>query len=136
MNLTLIKNPDESKIILYKLTRIIYAETGASSLSAVEALASMTANLCVAQRRDFVDIACDDNIFESLNTHSARHDALMVDAARKDFQMCLRVVQRMMNGTLPDRCSGATKFHRTEHLPNWAVARGSIMEIDNLLFYL
>lgn len=134
MHLTLVKNTDESKMMLYKIARIIYAETNASSLYAVEALASMISNLCVTT--ELADIADDKTIFESLNKNSMRHKNLLVDTYRDDFQMCLRVARKMMNGDLPDSCRGATKFHRIELLPDWAVARGYIAEIDDLLFYL
>ena len=39
MQLNLITNVDDSKIIQYKLARIVYAETDAKSLSVVEAFA-------------------------------------------------------------------------------------------------
>lgn len=136
MHLTLIKNPDESKIIVYKIARVVYAETNASSLAAVESLVSMISNLCVTSKRELADIIEDKNVFESLNADSNRHKDLLVDCARHDFQMCLRVVSRMLNGDLPDRCCGATKFHRSELLPDWAVSRGYIAEVDDLLFYL
>jgi hypothetical protein len=42
----------------------------------------------------------------------------------------------MINGNLPDSVFGATKFHHTDVLPDWAVARGYIAEFDNVLFYL
>lgn len=56
MHLTLIKNPDESKIIVYKIARVVYAETNASSLAAVESLVSMISNLCVTSKRELADI--------------------------------------------------------------------------------
>lgn len=136
MHLRLVKNPDESKIIQYKIARVIYAETNASSLQVVEALASMIANYCVASQRQLADIIEDKSIFESLNTDSVRHGALLVDCRRRDFDMCLRVVQRMLNGDLGDVCSGATKFHRNDSMPEWATSRGYITEVDDLTFYL
>jgi hypothetical protein len=136
MHLTLIKNPDESKIISYKITRVVYAETNASSLSAVEAMVSMIANICMTSKQELIDIIQNKDIFESLNDDFNRHKDLLVDATDRVFQMCLRVVQRMLNGDLCDKCCGATKFHRGELLPDWAVSRGYIAEIDDLLFYL
>ncbi|MDR1337919.1 MAG: hypothetical protein LBJ73_02730 [Rickettsiales bacterium] len=136
MHLTLIKNPDESRIIVYKIARVVYAETKASSLAAVEALASMIANLRTASNQDWADIIEDKNIFESLNADSTRHGDLRTDCASRGFQMCLRVVRMMMKGTLADKCCGAAKFHRSELLPYWAVSRGYIAEIDGLVFYL
>jgi hypothetical protein len=136
MHLTLIKNPDESKIILYKIARIIYAETNASSLRAAEALASLIKNLCISSARQLEDIAKDATVFESLNKNSARHDDLLVDCNRAEFQMCLRVAQRMLSGALPDAARGAVRFHRADTMPGWATSIGSICEIDNLIFYL
>lgn len=136
MHLTLIKNTDDSKILLYKIARLIYAETGATSLAAVEALASMIANICLTSQRELDDIVTDKQIFSSLDRKSSRHDLLLVDAQSRQFQMCLRVVQRMLNGDLADSCCGATKFHHVDVLPGWAVSRGYVAEIDGLLFYL
>jgi hypothetical protein len=136
MHLTLIKNPDESKIIIYKIARLVYAETLCSSLPVVEALVSMISNLCVTSKRELSDIIQDKTIFESLNNESLNHNRLMVDSNQNDFRICLRVVQRMLNGNLPDRCFGATRFHRNDVLPEWATSRGYIAEIDGLFFYL
>ena len=136
MHLTIIKNPDESKIVMYKIARLVYAETFGSSLAAVEALTSMISNLCITSRRELSDIAQDNNIFESLNKNSKRNKYLSIDSGNRNFKMCIRVVQRMFNGNLPDSCFGATKFHHIEVLPDWARSRGYIAEIDGLLFYL
>lgn len=136
MHLTLIRNPNESKIIQYKIARIIYAETNASSLIAVEALAAMIKNLCVTCRRDLTDIVTDCEIFESINQNSIRHSLLAVDVKNRGFEMCLRVVARMIRGDLPDVCNGATRFHRDDVMPKWAMSRGYVAEIDGLFFYL
>jgi hypothetical protein len=136
MHLTLIKNPDESKIILYKIARIVYAETLCSYLAAVEALTSMISNLCATSKREFSDIVQDKNIFESLNKNSLQNKYLMVDVNQNNFKICLRTVQRMLNGNLPDMCMGAVRFHNIKVIPEWATSRGYIAEIDGLLFYL
>ena len=47
MQLVLIKNPDDTQIVAYKLARIVFAETGATSLQIVEAFASMIYNIHV-----------------------------------------------------------------------------------------
>ena len=52
------------------------------------------------------------------------------------LQMCVRVVARMMHGSLPDRCFGAIRFHHTDEMPDWATSRGYIADVDGLLFYL
>ena len=136
MQLELFKNPDETKIILYKIARVVYAETLATSLPVTEALCAMISNLHCQLNKSFLEIISDKNLFESLDTESIRHQYLAVNASQKDFQMCVRVVSRMMNGNLPDSCFGATRFHRADVLPDWAVARGYIADIDGLLFYL
>ena len=136
MQLTLIKNDNDSKIVLYKLARIIYAETLASSLPAVEALASMIGNLCCKSMQQLSDIVADRSVFESLNKNSARHADLLIDSDNSKFQMCLRATKRMVNGQLPDNVHGATRFHRGEISPTWATARGYVAEIDGLFFYL
>ncbi len=136
MQLTLIKNPDESKSIPYKMARIIYAETQAKSLCAVEALASMIQNISGASGISFKQIISDKNLFDSLNKSSPNNKLLNVNPTDRRFQMCLRVVTRMLNGNLPDCCYGATRFHHEDTLPQWAMSRGYIADIDGLLFYL
>ena len=136
MQLTLIENPDNTKIVLYKLARIVYAETLAQSLHLVEAFSSMIYNIHIKQDKSFEDIANDANVFEVLNDKSKRNQFLNINAKDKKFQMCLRVVQRMMNGNLRDFVFGATKFHHTDVMPQWAVSRGYIAEIGDILFYL
>lgn len=132
----LINNPDKTKTPLYKIARIIYAETYAVSLRAVEALAAMIYNNMKATNRTLDMLINDSDLFESLNEKSKHHWALSVDARCRGFQMCLRTVIRMVHGNCPDTCFGAVRFHRDEFLPDWAIARGYIADIDGLLFYL
>ena len=136
MQLTLIKNTDDTKIVPYKIARIVYAETNANSLQLVEAFASMIYNIHIKYNKSFEDIANDKNMFESLNDKSERFKLLNVNADDKKFQMCLRIVQKMMHGNLPDSVFGATKFHHADVMPKWAVARGYIAEFNDVLFYL
>ena len=136
MQLTLIKNMDDTKIVPYKIARIVYAETNANSLQIVEAFASMIYNIHIKYNKSFEDIANDKNMFESLNEKSERFKLLNVNANDKKFQMCLRVVQTMMHGNLRDSVFGATNFHRTNIMPDWATSRGYIAEFDDMLFYL
>jgi NADH:ubiquinone oxidoreductase subunit B-like Fe-S oxidoreductase len=137
MQLTLLKkeNYDDAKATILKIAHIIYAETRAASLPAVEALASMIANLCGRSMRQFSDIASDESVFECLNENSARHSDLLIAEDDSKFQMCLRVAKRMFAGTLPDSVRGAVRFHREDKMPDWAIAAGSVAEIDGLLFY-
>ena len=136
MNLRLIKNPDETKKLSYQIARVVYAETSASSLTAVEALVSMINNASRASGRSFAQIISDTDMFESLNETSVRHEMLSVPPLSRGFQMCLRVVGRMLMGGLPDMCRGATRFHHGDVNPDWARSRGYILDIDELLFYL
>ncbi len=136
MHLKLIKNPDESKKIIYDISRVIYAETHATSLLVVEAMASMIKNISISSKKDFKDIISDESLFDSLKENSRNHQYLKIDSQNRAFQMCMRVVKRMLNGDLADCCFGATKFHHSDEMPDWAVARGYIADIDGLLFYL
>jgi len=137
MQLEIINNPDESQIVLYKAARVIYAETYPSSLPAVEAVASMIRNIMIKTERDLSDVISDETIFDSLNENSPRHKYIDVDIKNnRAFQMCLRVVERMVHGGLTDTCFGATRFHRADEMPDWATSRGYIADVDGLLFYL
>lgn len=136
MQLTLIKNTDASKSIEYKIARVVFAETQARSLRAVEALTSMIQNLSAASGLTPNQIVTDKNLFESLNKLSPTHKYFQTEPTNKGFQMCLRTVKRMLHGALPDCCYGATRFHTDEHIPEWAMSRGYIADIDGLLFYL
>ena len=136
MQLTLIKNTDDTQIISYKLARIIYAETNANSLPTVEAFASMIYNIHTKYNKSFENIIKNKEMFESLNEKSERFKLLNVNANDKKFQMCLRVVQTMLHGNLRDSVFGATNFHHTDVMPEWATSRGYIAEFDDILFYL
>ena len=136
MQLTLIKNPDATISPVYKIARIIYAQTHGSSLTAVEAFASMIANISRASGLSVLDIISDKNIFDANDVNSANHEYLSVPANNRAFQMCLRTAQRMLSGVLPDTCYGATRFHYADTIPSWATSRGYIADIDGILFYL
>ena len=134
--LVLIKNPDDTQIVAYKLARIVFAETGGVSLQIVEAFVSMIYNIHVKQNKSFEDIASDVNIFDVLNPKSERHQYMNIDFNNRKFQMCLRTVKTMLHGNLKDSVFGATKFHRANVIPQWAIARGYIFECEDILFYL
>ncbi len=135
MNLTVIKNPRASDADKYEIARAIYAETGASSLRLVEALASMIANAAAVRGCRPLDIVRDENILSAAAPSAPLHSRMSVDAASAPFQMCLRVTERMLRGTLPDACAGATRCHHDGMIPEWATALGYIAEIDGMLFY-
>ena len=136
MQLTLIKNPDETKLLEYKIARILYAQTHAQSLRLVEMMASLVANNARVTGRDLYGVISDVNLFDVLRPESPDNKLISVDVINCGFQMCLRVVHRMLNGTLGDMCYGATCFHRSDVIPSWATARGYIADIDGFLFYL
>ena len=135
MQLTLIKNQNDFNRDVYKIARIIYAETCAQSLRVVEALASMIANGARINNQSPYDFIVKSGLFESLNKKSTHHDLLNVNSDARTFQMCLRVVDKMLKHNLDDCCFGATKFHRSEFNPSWAFGRGYILELDGLFFY-
>lgn len=136
MQLKLIKNPDETKRINYKIARVIFAETKAVSLPVVEAMASMIKNISVSSNKTLDEIISDKTIFDSLNDASENNKYLKIEANNRSFQMCLRVVNRMMRGVLPDVSCGATRFHSADKIPSWATSRGYILDVDGFLFYL
>ncbi len=131
-----INNPDETQRTIYKIARVVYAETSGTSLRATEALTSMIKNASKKLSRSIMDVISDPEIFDSLNKNSPRHKLLDVNADNRGLQMCVRVAHRMMHGGLPDCCYGATRFHHDDIIPAWAMARGYIADIDGLLFYL
>ena len=136
MQLTLIKNNDDTQIVSYKLARIIFAETDGKSLPIVEAMASMINNIHIKYDKSFESISKDSDLFECLNSESLRYQNLNIDAKDRKFQMCLRTVKTMMRENLPDSVFGATKFHHANVIPDWAVSRGYISECEDILFYL
>ncbi len=135
MQLTLIKNTDASMSDVYRVARVIYAETGAVSLRAVEALSAMIANAARASNRTITQVISDDSLFPVLHDDNPRHGFLTHDANSRAFQMCVRVAVRMLRGGLADATRGAIRFHHDSELPQWAVSRGYIADIDGLLFY-
>ncbi|MBR5904108.1 MAG: cell wall hydrolase [Alphaproteobacteria bacterium] len=136
MQFIVIENHDDTQKVSYKIARIVYAETLAKSLSAVEALSAMIYNIHTKYNKSFEDIADDKDLFDSLSEKSWRHKYLSIPADDRKFQMCLRVVKNMIRGFLNDNVYGATKFHHVDIMPDWAVARGYIAEYEDMLFYL
>ena len=135
MHMTLIKNPDMSASLAYKIGRVVYAQTGATSLRLVETMTSMIENISNATGASYSDIIQDENIFDVLSDKSVHHKRLYVHANDLGFKMCVRTAQRMLSGGLPDKCFGATRFHNADIIPDWAVARGYIADVDGVLFY-
>lgn len=136
MQLELITNPDVSQCVAYKIARVVYAETGATSLLLVEAFTSMISNLARYRGVTPDVVVTDCDVFLSLNENDARHELLNVAPDVRGFQMCLRVVRRMLHGNLPDASFGATRFHRADEMPAWSTSRGYIADVDGMLFYL
>ena len=137
MHLKLIKNPDESQKTTYAIARVVYAASGGgSSLVFAEAITSMIQNICIKTMRELDEIIADKNIFECLDDGSKRHEFMFGDASSRGFQMCLRIVQKMLNGNLPDIVCGATRFHYIDEEPAWAANIGYVAHIGDMLFYL
>ena len=136
MHVTLIKNTDTSETLAYRIARVVFAETGASSLSGVEALVSMIKNASDVSGVSVARIIQDKTMFESLSPTSVHHSRIFEPANSRGFQMCVRVVKRMLAGGLGDMCFGATRFHHASVIPSWATSRGYIADIDGMLFYL
>lgn len=130
------KNEIRDNVLARSVAHVVYAETMANSLRVVEALTSMIQNRAQKTNQSISDVISDANVFESLNKNSQRSKYLNTDETSNKFQMCLRVATRMLHGNLDDMCRHATIFHRDTVLPDWAIARGYILETDGILFYL
>jgi len=137
MQMTLITNPDTSGrlALASKIARVVYAQTGAVSLSLVEAFTSMIKNISDQSSVDIQNIISDSNLFPALEETNIYHERLFVPSVSRGFQMCLRTANRMLAGLLPDKCYGATKYHYADTIPDWALSRGYIADIDGILFY-
>ncbi len=135
MSFVLIHNPDDGGRVAYKIARVVYAETGATSLSLVNAMMSMISNLHKRSGRDIESIVDDASIFDVLNLENPNHNRMHVPANSRVFQMCVRVAKRMLCDGLVDNTRGAVMFHHDGVIPDWAITRGYIAEIDGILFY-
>lgn len=129
MELELISNDTQMTRDAYKIARTVYAETSGKSLPLVEAFTSMIANIARARGITPASVVDDAGLF----THNANTE---IDTTGRAFQMCLRTAQRMLRGNLMDASHGATRFHAANQMPDWAVSRGYIADIDGMLFYL
>lgn len=138
MQMNIVKNPDESGCmnLAHKIARVVYAQTGASSLVLVNAFTSMIQNLSDASGVEILNLIADKSIFPVLDSSDINHYRLHVSANVRAFQMCVRAAYRMLKGQLPDSCFGATRFHRSDEMPAWATSCGYIADIDGMLFYL
>lgn len=135
MQMTLIMNPDLSAGLAYKVARVVYAHTGGKTLPLVEAFTSMIKNLSIKTGQEIDCLIKNASYFSALNTDDKNHSCLNVGADDIKFQMCVRTAQRMLSGGLGDCCFGATKFHYSDNIPDWATSRGYIADIDGILFY-
>lgn len=137
MHMTLIKNTDTSPVTTraYKIARIVYAQTGATSLPLVEAFTSMIKNISEKSGMPILDIVGDSSLFPVLCKTDVNHHRMAIPANDRAFQMCVRTASRMLHGCLPDCCYGATKYHSANVIPDWATSRGYIADVDGFLFY-
>lgn len=131
----LIKNPDSSVGLAYKVARIVYGHTGGKSLPLVEAFTSMIKNLSNLTGINIPTLITDKSYFSVLDNSDKYHSRLKVHANDSAFQMCVRTAQRMLSGSLGDCCYGAIKFHYADYIPVWAYSRGYIADVDGVLFY-
>lgn len=115
--------------LAHAVANCVFAETHAKSLRAVEALASMIYNAAHHDIQNVPKVISNANLFESAKMQPD------VNTASREFQMCVRVATRMLHGNLVDSCNGATMFHHSDTIPDWAIARGYIADIDGLMFY-
>ncbi len=138
MQMTLINNPEVSGTtnMAHKIARIVYAQTGGTSLPLVCAFTSMIKNLSDLSGVAISDLIGDKTIFPALGASDINHARLHVSAQNRAFQMCVRTAYRMLMGQLPDCCYGASRFHYSDEIPAWATSRGYIADIDGMLFYL
>ncbi len=118
--------------LAYRVARVVYEQTGATSLLLVEALTSMIQNLSNKTGVAISEIISDKTIFSDVNKILIADENIN----NRKFEMCVRVASRMLSGGLSDCCHGATKFHHASFIPQWAIARGYIDDIDGILFYL
>lgn len=135
MQMTLLTNPDLSAGLAYKVARIVYAHTGGKTLPLVEAFTSMIKNLSTKTGQEISCLIRNASYFSVLNPDDKNHSCLNVSADDVKFQMCVRTAQRVLSGGLGDCCFGATMFHYSDNIPDWAMARGYIADIDGILFY-
>lgn len=137
MQMTIVNNPDTSGrlALAHKIARVVYAQTNAVSLPLVQAFTSMIQNLSNKTGQQIGTIIADSEMFPALQETDINHSRLYEPAESRGFQMCLRTALRMMSGLLPDCCYGATKYHYSDTIPDWATSRGYIADIDGILFY-
>jgi len=129
MQLEFTNASSENASLAHAVAYVVYMETNAKSLRVVEAMCSMIYNAANHNPENIKAIISDSKLFKSVNSDS------VVDVNCRGYQMCLRVATRMLHGNLPDSCNHATMFHHANTMPDWAVARGYVADIDNLLFY-
>ncbi len=129
MQLELVNVSTEITSLAHSVANVVYSETAAKSLRIVEAMCSMIYNAAGHKIGNIHHIISDTSLFQSANSDSN------IDINCRGYQMCLRVAKQMLRGHLPDSCNHATKFHRGDVIPDWAVARGYIADIDDFLFY-
>ncbi len=128
-------NEDKYLQRIYRIARVVYASTGATSLKGVQAFAGMIKNRSIKLNIEIDDLIQDKDFFECINPESKNHHLIKVNATNPAFLMCVRVVGRMIKDSCPDICCGATRFHYSNEMPEWAKSLGYIYEVDNLLFY-
>jgi len=137
------------------LARILYAESGARPVRAIEALACLALNRARAvlgsaeARTRFAGDAAPETLaramiavlrapFQFPVRHPAheRH-ALFTAPIEGDaaLAVCRRIAGRAMLGALPDQTAGALLWHDALRQPGWALGRVPSLESGGLAFY-
>ena len=62
MHFKLVENPDDIHAVVYKIARVVYAQTHAASLRLVEAMTSMIANAALQSGRTVSEIVSDEKM--------------------------------------------------------------------------
>ena len=129
MQLELVDAANEFTSLANVVADTVYAETGAKSLRVVEAMCSMIYNAADQKAENIKRVISDSKLFTHIKPDS------VIDITSRGYQMCMRVARQMLRGNLSDKCNHATKFHHADKIPDWAVARGYVADIDDILFY-
>lgn len=126
------------------LARTIYGEARGESIRGKEAVASVIINRVQrAKRRGHYwwgntpyEVCKRPWQFSCWNINDPnREKILAVSANNKNFQSCLRIARRAINGTLEDPTFGATHYHVKGLFPPWARGHSPRTEIGRHQFF-
>ena len=119
------------------LARTILGEAGAESVRGKEAVAAVVVNR-VRRARDRGGYWWGATVAEVCR-RPWQFPGLEKTAAAKtggrDFEVCLRIARRAVNGVLDDPTGGATHYHAKGDFPPWARGRTACFETEHHQFY-